>query len=66
MPEYRCYLMNVGHIVSTAIILAADDTEAIQHAKTMFKNRKDHCTGFEVMERGRHVHRQDGHDDLAD
>ncbi|MGQ0742432.1 MAG: hypothetical protein ACT4OG_09115 [Alphaproteobacteria bacterium] len=60
MPDYRCYLMNGGHIIAAENIIAADDKDAIELCRAVFKARKGHCSGFEVWDRGRRVHHQEG------
>ncbi len=57
MPEYRCYLMNVGHIITVKEIKADNDIQAIGLGKIAFELQRAHSTGFEVWERDRIVHR---------
>lgn len=57
MTQYRCYLMNVGHIVGVELVEAPDDSHAVEKAKLVFEGRKAHCSGFELWEQARCVHR---------
>lgn len=60
MPDYRCFLINGGHIVASQDLVATEDGAAIAEGHGVFERRKGHCSGFEVWERDRVVHRHDG------
>ena len=57
MPDYRCYLMNLGRIRAVELLVAATDDEAIKKAETVFSDRAREYTGFEVWQLERFIHR---------
>ena len=57
MPDYRCYLINVGHIFAAEVLVATDDGHAVELGKAYYHTKKHTCSGFEVWERDRVVHR---------
>lgn len=61
MTAYRYYFMNVDHIISGAVIEASNDAHAIIISKAAYRSRKVDCTGFEVWDCDRVVHRYAGH-----
>lgn len=60
MATYRFYFMKVDHIISGEVIEADSDAHAITISNAAYRRRKDDCTGFEVWDRDRVVHRYAG------
>jgi hypothetical protein len=60
MPDYRCNLLDGGHIIAAENIIAADDEDAIELSRAVFTAGKAHCAGFELSDRGRRARQQEG------
>ena len=55
MKDYRCYLLNAGHIVRAESLSARNDKEAIETSKAIFQRLRDKHSGYEVWQLDRRV-----------
>jgi hypothetical protein len=53
----QCYFMQYGDIAEVGVFTASSDEDAIKQSVALFCKRPLYCTGFEVWDDGRFVHR---------
>lgn len=59
MASYKCYLMNVGHVIGFEDLEAETDGDAVRQGKEVYFRRQHHCSTFEIWDRTRVVYRHD-------
>jgi len=59
MRSYRCFFLNLrSAVVAVEIVEAENDDDALRLAVSVFREKGDRFTGFEVWDCARRVHRQ--------